>query len=1276
MRRSLLVILVVSALLGVGIGLVTNYASAEIPSFFKADPLRAWLVLGLLAQTSIIVALAGARIGATPPQAENIQRPPSRAAGRRRLFARELQRALLKSSEGWNDDHFTELEAEIEVGFAVRSRVPWSRRRRAVWRAPSLTDALRTSDERLIVLEGEPGSGKSVALRHLALRMAENAGQRPDEDSELPVYVNLKNFSVPADAPVSAAHVEKFVLDSLSPRPSRDVDTYLLENFERDRERGRLLFLFDSFDEIPAVLAEAEAGPVIDEYVEAISSFVGLERSRAIVASREFRGPSRTGLPRFRVMPLSQERRELFVRRADLDSAEERMLLDRMSTLETHLQQLTDNPLFLSLFCEYVRSRRAMPQNTHEVIEDYVRQRLSLDEDRVRARYGVDVTAMREFAEEMAFAMLAEPDLGLSTDRERIEKRFEDRERPASASIDALIYCGLLRADDDAWITFSHRRIQEYFATCAVIRGWGNVTRAALLTDGRWRETAVVILQTQAGEQATEMLDAINERLRDTSSAALWPPGSLYLLELMASALTPASIAEHPVAGAADDLLGRSWSEGSRLDRKWVVELCAAAGSDKAAAHLERAFESDSMWLRDEAFRQVRRTGSAASSLEPHIRQMLIDISADGQLRRERRSLHAQLHRLKLDKNFANFIDLLLAAPMVAIITFPIAFLLLTPFVRAPQVPILLISSSIATLGIWVFFQAWRWQMASPESRHRYAHSKGSRYAALLHSQQALPIILLILTTLVVQNISLVLNNDTLSPLERFSEVSFAAISVWVGILPFGALETVRRGTIMGRGSWPLITAYFARNAVVTLVSKLKAAMPTIAHIADTARSISDLFELDTLRRIVNSFRRIRLLPWLIFSPTLLAVALILASPAFQLPQFIINAAAAVGLIHFLLLNIAALALLIRKSVMSAQLRHKDHKFVESFFTTHSSTHVADLQEALSQIRSEHGINLFLADLRRRSLHFTPETSIFLTFLIEMIENNNSVSEKKAGDFSSTRSDWIEWWTSTTEPLDSPFLALTSETVDELGRILEEGSRETAFREPAQAFSSTAGTPTPRQRDRLECPAMGHVFARLAGHGMTLVPRWPYVFERTEGDTVLVTWATEDGPMRLTVEPGVRVDGGDVVDVTEGPDHPYWLIETGPALLPWPKGFSLESAEDQTPFLLLGPDDTVIFPQGPVPAERLADAQALVAEDQAITAERDENGTRVVELGYEHEGAPWWQAHWLAPLPGGRLLVVTAQAPLPAAAAAREAAATIAAGVVGRSERGRTASGQ
>ncbi|MFG1994058.1 hypothetical protein ACGFJ7_29210 [Actinoplanes sp. NPDC048988] len=164
----------------------------------------------------------------------------------------------------------------------------------------------------------------------------------------------------------------------------------------------------------------------------------------------------------------------------------------------------------------------------------------------------MDVGTTRTVAEELAFLMLADPGLGLSASRSvvsaRLVKQTAFSADEVESAIDALLYCHLTRyADAEARdrVTFSHRRLQEYFATCAVIRDESAVTPAQLLSDGRWRETAVVVLQTQRVEHSVDLLTAIERRLwtaaRDPST--FWPSGALYLLDLMADALTPEDIA-------------------------------------------------------------------------------------------------------------------------------------------------------------------------------------------------------------------------------------------------------------------------------------------------------------------------------------------------------------------------------------------------------------------------------------------------------------------------------------------------------------------------------------------------------------------------------------------------------------------------------------------------------------------------------------------------------------------------------------------------------------
>jgi hypothetical protein len=104
----------------------------------------------------------------------------------------ESQIALINARTQWEDRHYAELQATVETedrpGLAgFLARLLWrSRDKRQV---KSLTDALAKSPARLVLVEGNPGSGKSVALRHIALEMSRKAKRSRRAKSVIPVYV-------------------------------------------------------------------------------------------------------------------------------------------------------------------------------------------------------------------------------------------------------------------------------------------------------------------------------------------------------------------------------------------------------------------------------------------------------------------------------------------------------------------------------------------------------------------------------------------------------------------------------------------------------------------------------------------------------------------------------------------------------------------------------------------------------------------------------------------------------------------------------------------------------------------------------------------------------------------------------------------------------------------------------------------------------------------------------------------------------------------------------
>ncbi len=176
---------------------------------------------------------------------------------------------------------------------------------------------------------------------------------------------------------------------------------------------------------------------------------------------------------------------------------------------------------------------------------------------------------------------------------------------------------------------------------------------------------------------------------------------------------------------------------------------------------------------------------------------------------------------------------------------------------------------------------------------------------------------------------------------------------------------------------------------------------------------------------------------------------------------------------------------------------------------------------------------------------------------------------------------------------------------------------------------------------------MGHVLTRLAGHGLVLLPYWPYTFEREPSvpGGVLVSRLLPGGErQQALVDPAHPAECHGVVDVDSGPDHPHWLLETSLFAMPWPDGYAVDSApdpDDQTPFYLHGPAGELIFPQGPA---RVDGPDALVAPDQTVLRHRRVPGAEVVEVGYQHDGEAWWQAHFLMRHDEHHTLVLTAQA--------------------------------
>jgi hypothetical protein len=625
-------------------------------------------------------------------------------AARRRLFADHVEGRMraLAAKEQWSDHRYAELEAEVETvsdGESAGAIVRFFVRRSGLRRERSLTRALISTRERVVLLQGDPGSGKSIALRHVARVMARKAMSSRRVNTVIPIYINLKSLK-PDGRPIDANMIEAYVLSSLREKSTADLDRFLDAEFSLGITEGTWLFLFDSFDEIPDVLAATDVDDIILTYSEAIHSFLTtMRKCRGVVASRQFRAPRRVGWPTWTVVPLTAKRKHELVRRAELGPEATSTILTQLPVAEVTMAGLPSNPMFLGLLCEYVRDQGHMPVTSHAVFEEYTAQRFLRDADRVRERYALEPTQIRGAAERMAFCMVAAPGLGLDPTRGEIKAELARRAFrdtiDVDTAMDALEYLKLARGDegesrdDSRSFTFAHRRFQEYFATCVVIAAPALVAPGDLLADGRWREIAVTLCQVQeaavegilaeAERRMTLMASTVTEVSAIEFDAALhggrrqapsedfaWPAGSLHLLGILQAGFGSRDSRLPPgLRLAVSRILAAAFVFGQIYDRKWALDVGATAGRAVFTSLVRGCFRSGSDWLRDAAYTQVARLGEIPEGISREMRRTLLRMEGTGQLRRERVAVSAQVKRLRSSSELIDVVRLLRAASYI-----------------------------------------------------------------------------------------------------------------------------------------------------------------------------------------------------------------------------------------------------------------------------------------------------------------------------------------------------------------------------------------------------------------------------------------------------------------------------------------------------------------------------------------------------------------------------------------------------------------------------------
>lgn len=557
----------------------------------------------------------------------------SRDAVRRRInFCHILQSDIvnLSKTENWNDQFFTDLDAEVEAEGKFFAST-WDRVRKrsseGVRRAPSLMRAIETSGEQFTVLVGEPGSGKSVALRHLAMEMTRSSIRSKKTIEYIPLYINLKELEKPnEDLGFTANYIKQFVLDNVR-RGDADTADYVKENWNLYRDSGQWFFLFDSFDEIPDVMHAPSGSDVIRHYSHAIRLFLsGMGQCRGVVASREYKGPEALPWPKVRILPLSLHRQDLLLKNSMLNSAQRSVALQHIAESNSPLHS---NPMFLALMCRHIRKTGSAPSVDHELLVSHIRTLATRDDSYLTRKYNLNPDIILNFAKDISILMAEDSSLGLAPKYDDLRIKLIERGHQAGTvdlAIGALVDVKIGRTDvqearpGDRRFTFSHRRYQETLYVDFLGKHPEHIPVNALLQSSNMREYVVALLQSQPSNVIRPILDHACKVLNSIQNISIKVnPGfgdleyfdwtndiAAHVCDILQSGLA-ARLGEVPdlLAQSIDNVLSRRWDIGDYFDKYMVLSVGGLLPKDILTKYIEYAVGSGESYLERKALSKV-----------------------------------------------------------------------------------------------------------------------------------------------------------------------------------------------------------------------------------------------------------------------------------------------------------------------------------------------------------------------------------------------------------------------------------------------------------------------------------------------------------------------------------------------------------------------------------------------------------------------------------------------------------------------------------------------
>jgi hypothetical protein len=390
---------------------------------------------------------------------------------------------------------FTPLHADVEVhsGIGLDDH--------KIANLLSFIEAERTA--RMFLVLGDPGSGKSVAMRELARHEL----RRTVTSGALPIYVNLREWlpeeKWTRDNPPTIRALEAFLQSYLSSYDNSFLRDFFGEYLGRLHVDGRIFWIFDSFDEIPAVLdAGADAETIVKALSGVLARFVR-QGARGVISSRYHRRPQ---LPpdiatRLDIRPFGEDKINEALRRVKAFPAP---LIATLLGTRPDLVPLARAPFYLGLIAEFGAKHRRLPSSQIELFEAYVLSRLGSQTLRIDYLTDPELIAAINIAEDIG-QFLLDSRFGLEAPLEFLRLKFPRAD--IDGVVKRLTEARIMRTGRPPALicSFAHRRVQEYFVIRHLVRTGVPFDHEWIALDSSMRDASVLYVELASDSEAEQI---------------------------------------------------------------------------------------------------------------------------------------------------------------------------------------------------------------------------------------------------------------------------------------------------------------------------------------------------------------------------------------------------------------------------------------------------------------------------------------------------------------------------------------------------------------------------------------------------------------------------------------------------------------------------------------------------------------------------------------------------------------------------------------------------